>query len=397
MSDIEQTIERISKNVGCDTAALKGRMDAILEEQQEGWLSAGKNEEQCTLLALRVAGRQIKSEVDRAKKSGCVIYEGMYVSVPRYKDWAQLSYNKFTKQLETLPQDAREGLVENGTLVMFEYDPVSDGYIKTYNESLARKDTFVAGFTTTTVTELPKGTVEVNSNLHYYLVWNSTMPTFPSGGRNFKYGEPRPASEKDRTCLFFGRKQGSDIWDMHTFKFSGALAEDEPVSFVPGTIAMRPARQGSVAYAKPQVSIFSENTDLASNFPADPMGIVKEATPHFLEGGLNDLEGFIDNHREDKNWYDLWVAMNLEVVQIDPRGEGKGYIITVGDLDIESMASPVDIYIPDSHAHLIDFGVGSQMLVVGQGWMSRDDEAKLSVNGWYCTDALQPTATEGWD
>ena len=101
MVNIEQMIERISKNVNCSVEALGSRMDAILEQNKAVWLDAGKTDEECNINALRIAGRQIKSESERLKRSGATLYEGMFISVPRYKDWAaisiQESINKYTR------------------------------------------------------------------------------------------------------------------------------------------------------------------------------------------------------------------------------------------------------------------------------------------------------------
>ena len=395
MSNTNEAIERIAKNVGCDVASLRSRMDNVLTQQKSVWMESGKTEEQCNLLALRVAGRQLKSEVDKAIKSGCVPYEGMFISVPRYKDWAEMAYKKMAGQLESLPDDAIHALVEQGKLVLFDYDAVNDGYTRYSNPSLDRKDTFSAGMQETQVSELPKEAVEVNSTRYFYLVWNATTPTFPSGDRNFKYGAPRPQNEKERTCLFYGHQQGDKTWAVHTFKFSGNMASINFPSFTPGTIAMRPARNGVVAYGKPNISSFLGNMDLANTFPTDPVGVVKAEATTYL-GGLNDLEAYYNANKDAQDWWDQWVGMTLEVVHIDPRDNG-GFIMTLGDLDIDSMAAPIDVYVPQEQENLLTFGVGSQVMVVGQAWCTRENEMRLSANGWYVVDALEPVAVEGWD
>ena len=395
MSSTDETIERIAKNVGCDSASLRSRMDSVLTQQKNAWMESGKTDEQCNTLALRVAGRQLKSEVDKAKKSGCVPYEGMFITVPRYKDWAEMAYKKMAGQLETLPDDAIHGLVEQGKLVLFDYDPVGNGYTRYSNPSLDRKDTFSAGIQETSVSELPKEAIEVNSTRHFYLVWNATTPTFPSGDRNFKYGSPRPQNEKERTCLFFGHQQGDDNWAVHTFKFSGNMASVNHPSFIPGTIAMRPARNGVVAYGKPNISTFVGNMDLSNTFPTDPVGVVKQEATTYLEG-LNDLDSYYEANKDAKDWWDQWVGMTLEVVHIDPRDKG-GFIMTLGDLDIESMAAPIDVYVPQEQEDLLTFGVGSQVMVVGQAWRTRENEMRLSANGWYVIEEIQAVAVEGWD
>ncbi len=396
MSNIETSMERIAKNVGCGTTALRGRMELILSEQKTTWSESGKDEEQCTLLALRVAGRQIKSENDKVKRSGCTNFEGMFLTSPRYKDWAEMSYKKMATTLSSGDENIRNALVEQGKIVVFEYDPETDGYTKHSNASLDRKDDFVAGRHETNVSVLPKEAVEIDSNTHYYLVWNATTPLFPSGDKNFKYGAARPQSEKERTCLFFGRKQGSSDWSTWTFRFSGELANNAWPTYTPGSIGMRPARNGSTAYGKLKVSNFVADDSLTESFPADPMAIVKQEATEWLEKGLQDLDAYYAAHNGDKDWWDQWVATSTEVVHIDPRDKG-GYIITVGDSDIESMAPTVDIYVDEKEGDSINFGVGSELLIVGAPWQNRDGEMQLSITGWWCIDSLSPVEVGGWD
>ncbi len=396
MSNIETSMERIAKNVGCGTTALRGRMELILSEQKTTWSESGKDEEQCTLLALRVAGRQIKSENDKVKRSGCTNFEGMFLTSPRYKDWAEMSYKKMATTLSSGDENIRNALVEQGKIVVFEYDPETDGYTKHSNASLDRKDDFVAGRHETNVSVLPKEAVEIDSNTHYYLVWNATTPLFPSGDKNFKYGAARPQSEKERTCLFFGRKQGSSDWSTWTFRFSGELANNAWPTYTPGSIGMRPARNGSTAYGKLKVSNFVADDSLTESFPADPMAIVKQEATEWLEKGLQDLDAYYAAHNGDKDWWDQWVATSTEVVHIDPREKG-GYIITVGDSDIESMAPTVDIYVDEKEGDSINFGVGSELLIVGAPWQNRDGEMQLSITGWWCIDSLSPVEVGGWD
>lgn len=396
MSDIEQTIERIAKNVGCDAATIASRMEEVLGEQQATWIAAGKTEEQCTLLALRVAGRLVKNENDKLKRSGCVTYEGMFLTSPKYKDWAEYAYKQMKNQLETLSDDAVKGLVEAGKMVLFEYDPVGGGYTKYSNPSLNRKEAFSEGITEATVDELPKEAVIVNSDRAFYLIWNNNTPSFQNGKSNFKYGSARPQSEKERTCLFFGRQQGTKDWGTLTMRYSGALALIDHPTYVPGNIAMYPGRDGTVAYGKPNLSNFIQNDDLSASFPADPAGIVEKEATAFLENGFADLGSYITTHKGDKDWYDQWVAFKGEVAHIDPRENG-GFVMTVGDLDVNSFES-TDVYVPQTQEDLLTFTVGSEILLVGQPWMNKDGEVNFSTTGWWCSDAMvAPAPVEGWD
>jgi hypothetical protein len=67
-----------------------------------------------------------------------------------------------------------------------------------------------------------------------------------------------------------------------------------------------------------------------------------------------------------------------------------------------STAGTVDLYITKETAHLVDFAVGSTLMVVGQPYISRDGEAKLVTTGWWCAESLagavaESGEVEGWD
>ena len=377
MVDIEQMIERISKNVGCSVDALKTRMSMVLESNKSVWLDAGKSDDECNINALRIAGRQIKSEGDRLKRSGATLYEGMFVSVPRYKDWAELAYKKAAGSItESAVADA---MVDDGLAIIYEDN--NDGtYTKKYNPSLARGDSFESGTATTDITELPKNTYSAGDGIHFHLVWDKVSPTFPSGDKNFKYGNARPLSEKDRQTLFLGRVAGEGDVKLYNFRFNGALADIEFPAFVAGKIAMRPARNGELAYGKAGVSTFAIDESVQSIFSGAPDALVGELDRiKVLEGGFQDIEKFVKGLTDKERW-DAIVAVMAEVIHIDPRDNG-GYVITTGDLDIMSMAGTVDVYVPSSNGHLVDFSVGSTLMVVGQPYISRDGEPKMSCTG----------------
>ena len=90
----QELIENLAKNLGVGVSQLEAKMEEVLAQNKSAWLNAGKDEETCTVLAARVAGRQLKVAVDKASKSGCVHYEGMFVRVPPYKDWGKMAYDK---------------------------------------------------------------------------------------------------------------------------------------------------------------------------------------------------------------------------------------------------------------------------------------------------------------
>lgn len=198
--------------------------------------------------------------------------------------------------------------------------------------------------------------------------------------------------------MFLGRKQGDTDLQLYSMRFTGALAEVDHPTFVAGTIAMRPARNGNTAYAKAGVSTFAVDDSLQTIFSDAPDAMNYDGIKR-LEGGLQDIESFVGGLTDKEKW-DALVSVVVEVVHIDPRDNG-GFIITVGDLDIMSVAGTTDIYVPASQESLVDFSVGSTLMVVGQPYMSRDDEARLVTTGWWCAESIgvseSTESAEGWD
>ena len=184
---------------------------------------------------------------------------------------------------------------------------------------------------------------------------------------------------------------------LFNFRFNGALAEAEPATFVAGRIAMRPARNGDTAYGKAGVSVFSQDDSLQEIFSAAPDALVGELSAvHVLEEGLQQIRSYVESLTDKERW-DAFCTVMTEVVHIDPRDNG-GFIITVGDLDIMSTAGTTDIYVSAAHESLVDFSVGSTVMLVGQPYISRDDEARLITTGWWCAESLGGAvmeATEG--
>ena len=202
--------------------------------------------------------------------------------------------------------------------------------------------------------------------------------------------------------MFLGRPQGSnDDMRVISMRFNGALAEEQFPAFVAGTIPMRPARNADLAYGKAGVSHFTRDDSIQSAFSDSPDNLVAGLSQiKTLETGLQDIEGYVTSLSDKERW-DALAAAIVEVIHIDPRDTG-GYVITTGDLDIMSTAGTVDIYVPASQESLVDFSVGSTLLLVGSPYMSRDGEAKLSVTGWWCAESLASSAPEvtddgGWD
>ena len=62
-----------------------------------------------------------------------------------------------------------------------------------------------------------------------------------------------------------------------------------------------------------------------------------------------------------------------------------------------SSAPVVDIYVHATHEAEVDFSVGSELVILGSPWMTREGEARFSVNAWWCMNAIRPVTDEdGW-
>ncbi len=395
-------IENIAKKVNVSADIMRQKAEAILAEQGGAWKNAGKSDDDCNVLALRVAARQLTTEQAALSRSGAVTYEGMFVSVPRSKEWGKILYNKMSNQLRVASEDVRQSFVDNGTVVLFEDN--HDGSFTRHS----KQDYF--GAETADVTELPRHTQRLDDNTHFYVVWDKSNKTFPSGDANFKYGRPRPQDERERTMLFLGRPTGdnSDL-KLITVKATQAAADVQYPTFVPCTFAMRPNASGTVAYVKPKVSVFTPNQSVASIFDAAPVeydgkiitgGIAQKVFG--LENtisGLDQLGSYYDMFNGKDGWWDRSLIVVGEVIHIDPRDNG-GYVLMVSDVDIMSSAEGVEIYVPSEQDDRVDFAVGTKVLMVGQAWRTKEGEDRMSVNGWYAFDTIAPVNVEddaGWD
>jgi len=406
MVDTKAIVSDLAKNLKVDESTLRGRMNEVLTENRVAWEAAGKDEATCTVLAARVAGRQLKSAGERIAKSGCITYEGMFVQVPPYKDWGKIAYNKMQTQLNANGlNDLTQALIRTGKIVYFEAQGA--GYTEHYNPSL-RGNSFSEGVETQTVSELPKIHVELDSGDAFYTVWNNTTPTFPSGDKNFRFGAPRPTSEKERTCLFLGQQQGSKKIELVTVKASGDESTIQHPTFIPGQIALRPSKNDATrAFVKKGISNFIANDEVANIFGAPPVayvdgeatGIVPDLLGEKFLSGLDALNDYYEAHNGDDDWWDQWVGLVGEVVHIDPRERG-GYTVTVGDIDITSYAPAYDLVVPATQEHLVDFGIGSEIMIVGSCWKTRDGEIRFTSYGWWCVDAIAAVSgqdDDGWD
>lgn len=387
MSD--EMLNNIAKTLNVAPETVRARADEVLAEQGAAWRNAGRSEEDCFILALRVAGRNITSENARLRRARADTYEGMFISVPRPKEWGKILYNKMKNQLATASPEVRQTFVDNGSVVLFE-----DNHDGSYTRLSAEQ----YGQTESDVSSLPKHTMQLDANTHFYVVWDKNNPTFPSGDANFKYGAPRPQDERERTCLFYGRMVGGNDLQLIQVSGSGKAADTQFPTFTPLTIPLRSGKNGR-AYLNADVSKPTINLDLASMYEGSPLDMLPALIgEENILPSLSALGQYYDQYNGTDGWWDRNCATVVEVNHIDPRDNG-GCILVCGDTDLMSMAGTIDIYCDD----IPPLGVGSQLLVLGQAWRTREDEDRMTVNGWWPSNVVEPMVEpsvsddDGWE
>ena len=387
-----EMLENIAKTLNVAPEVVRARADEVLAEQGPAWKNAGRSDDDCYILALRVAGRNITSENARMRRAGADTYEGMFLSVPRPKEWGKILYNKMKNQMMNASSEVRQTLVDSGAVVLFENN--NDG---TYTR-LADERYF--GVTEAEVSSLPKHTMQLDVNTHFYVVWDKNNATFPSGDANFKYGAPRPQDERERTCLFFGRPQGTDGQpQVFTVSGSGKAADRQFPTFTPLTIPLRTGKNNR-CYLNADVSVPTEDETLVNIFSGSPLDMLPAiiGEENMLDN-LSALAQYYDTHNGTDGWWDRNCATVVEVIHIDPRDNG-GSILVCGDTDLTSMAGTIDVYCDD----VPSFGVGTKLLILGQAWRSREGEDRMTVNGWWAFDEIAALSEpdfgdsqDGWD
>ena len=411
MVNMNDMMNKVAAQVGTDENTLNNKMQAVLATEGPAWASAGKTDEQVQTLALRVAARQIAAEKAKMARSGATLFEGMFVHVPRYKDWADMAYKKMKNTLASLDASGRLALVGQGALYLYE-DNHDGTFTRHGNTSLLGRQSFSEGYDSVDVNALPDRVMALDANTHFSLVWDKNNMTFANGNENFKYGAARPLTEKDRTCLFLGRPQGANAdASLLEVRFSGAEAEAILPTFTTGTIGLKVANKPGLCYGVRGTS-FNEDPAVASIFAGPPLTVTDGAP----SGPVFDWLGntFMPSLKEcaahyatldGKERWDTIYGTIVEVAHIDPRDNG-GFTVVVGDLDLLSPHPTVDIYVPAEHESSIDFGVGSEMVIIGQPWSTREGEPRFSVNGWWCMDGIAPVEAtpvadegeaDGWD
>jgi len=398
-------LNNVAKQVGVSINALQSNIDEVVASNAEAWTSAGISADDQQKRAIRIAARQLITRSRAIASSGCVELKGVFVSSPPYKDWAKMAYNKMSKTLDGLDMEAIDKLVEGGSIVMYHADG-NGGYTRTANPSLLNKTEFVAGTKTDTVSELPNNTMHnATHEIHFYLVADNKMPKWPSGDENYRYGRARPQSEPERTCLFLGSMDGGDV-QLVEVKFSGQDALVQQPTFVPGMIPVKagkpsPKTGNGRAYAKKGVSVFSEDAGCAELLPSAPFdgkaGFITDIPNLTVLETFNDLLPYYDANNGADNWWDMSVGVLGEVGHIDILENG-GATLVVGDL-VDFTAPSIEVRIPKAQTHLIDFAVGSSIIVTGGVWKTSEGEPRLSVSGWFVFESIAPTQVEtvGWD
>ena len=396
----DKIIERTANTLNVTVDALKAKTDAVLAEQGAAWTNAGKSETDAYALALKVAGSKIRNDNMRLSRSGASKIEGMFISVPRPKEWGKILYNKMKGQLMNATEEVRQTFVDRGDVVLFTHE--EDG---TYTRYAAEK---YFGTETDTVTELPRHTMMLDGTTHFYCVWDKNNATFPSGDRNFKYGTARPQDERERKSLFLGRVAGSnDEPSLITVTAQMKGADTQFPTFTPGTMAVRMGRDGTKGYLKNDMLDYTADPEVANIFDKPPVlggggGLIEDllGSENILPS-LENLRSYYDEFNGKEGWWDRQLAVVAEVIHIDPRDNG-AYTLVCADLDVASTAPVVEVWVNED----VDFAVGSKILLVGQTWRTRDtDEQRLSVNGWWVFDeveALAPSTQatldgDGWD
>ena len=398
----EKVLKNMSKTLNVEPDSLRDRAMLVMNEQGSQWTANGKSEADCHILALRVAARGITTENARLRRSGATVFEGMFIEVPRTKTFGEWSYKKMRKQLVSVSDEVKDSFVQQKKITLF--DDNHDGtFSRNAHEDFGGE---------AEVSELPRHTMKLDENTHFFMIWESMNPTFPSGDANFKYGAPRPQDDRARTMLFYGRPQDT-AGDSQVFTITaqGNAADIQHPTFVAGRIPLSAGRNNR-CYAKPNISVFTPDESLESMFDVAPiqsdndggysglipMLTVGDDSSFDMLSGLMDMEDYYAaNHGggaqpKDKSWYNKKQAVVTEVIHIDPRDNG-GFVVMCADMDITSAAPTVDVYVTSEQESLVDFGVGTKLLLTGEMWRSEEDGMRFTVNGWFAFDTIQPVVT----
>ena len=389
----EKMIQTIATTLNVTPEKVKGVALDTLEENREVWAKAGKDEAMMGVQALRIAQIKINRANASLLRSGAENFVGMFVSVPRPKEWGKILYNKMNKDLLNLSDEAINGLLRMGNVVL--YETVGNEYIRKANPALFNGTVLGDDIEEATVSDLPKEAKEYAEGKFFYIVWDNKTPTWPSGDRNFKFGRPRPQDERERVALFLGRKE-TEKGDLRliTVRANGKEADNlYPPTFVAGRIPLKGARNPDVAYAVRDLSVFDGDASVQSMFSGPPFALedgnpigpitdlVREIT------SVNGLETYHKQNEGSDGWYDALVGVVGEVIHMEPRDNG-AMLLILGDEDMTSIDT-VDVWVSGKHAETIDFGVGSKVIALGQTWRGREGDVRFSCSGWFAYETVE--------
>ena len=392
----DKIIERTAKTLNTDVDTLRAKADDVYASQGATWVATGKSEADAYALSIKVAGTQIRNENAALLRSGATMIHGMFVSVPRTNDWGTKTYNKNKTELLNADEGARMAKVDAGAVVIF-----TDNHDGTYTR-YAKEEFF--GAEETTVTELPRHTMRLDADTHFYCVWDNTNKTFPNGNANFKYGNPRPQDDRERVSLFVGSESKDGTWRVISVRGSGKSADVQWPTFTPGSLAVGMGQNKNVGYLKANLLDFTADHSVADMFPEGPDGVLADArlteqeiAPLTLLPNLMALGDWGDSLVEktgSARWNAI-AAIQAEIIHIDPRNNGASTLVCA-DLDVSSTAPVVEVYCPADRA--VDFGVGTKIILLGSTWKDRNtNEQRMGVTGWWPFDPVASVMLEEED
>jgi len=390
----ETVMERVAKNVGCAVEDLKVRFEAKYAEHGEHLSSHAPEGQDVALKVLRMAAAEMRAETARLNRSGCEAVEGMFISCPRYKDWGGIAYKKMSQTLEQMDEAGRINLVSQGVIALYLNDDINGGFRFVHNPSLVNKEPFHASSIESHVSDLPKNVMKMEDETGYFAcIENNSIPTWPNGGQNFRYGAFRRLEDLSRDCLFWGRTKDNQKLRLIKVKITGEDAKIQHPTFVAGKIPLKMGNTGEVGYAKKGVSVFQKSEGVAALFTEAPFNEDMTGGPLADMGitvlkSLSDIKPYVEGLDPKEKW-DALCAIPLEVAHIDPREKG-GFILTLADLDITSPEMPLDLYISKEEEGKVDFSVGSIVCAIGSGWVHKDDGGgRMSMTSWYALQTIE--------
>ena len=375
---------------------------AILEKNGATWAAAGKDDATQQVQALRIAQINISRSNAALARTGADNFVGMFISVPRAKKWGEILYNKMKRDLGTMTPAAIDALIRAGSIVHFEES--GGEYIRKINPSLLSGQPLSDGIAEDTLSELPKHVMQYDASNHFGLIEDNKTPTFPSGDKNFRYGRIRDQSERERTCLFVGRKEGDNgAPSLFRVRANGAQADAlYPPAYVAGRIPLKAARNGNTLYAVRNVTEFSADESVQSIFSAPPLVVNPEGADEMFGGVIAEnvhqivpVSGMADWHDQNfqtDGWYDMLLGVVGEVIHMEPK-DNDAVLLMLGDEDMSSLDT-LEVWVSGAHSAAVDFGVGSKVVAVGQTWQGQEGDTRFSCSGWFAYETVEAIVSD---